>query len=212
MAGPFPYPESPFPELVPQQPFPPQPPPAFYPQQGPSPYPGTLPPPVTYPGRPRRRRFGVIALALLVVALVGLVAAIVITQRRDDGTTATATVTEASANTAIQGYLDALSNGDKEAIARNASCGLYDELKDRRSDMALADLAGDAFRRQFSSVQVTSIDKIVAASPTQAQVLFTMRAVPAGRQQGNVERQGIVQLVADGRDVLVCSYLLRAGL
>jgi hypothetical protein len=211
MAGPFPYPESPYPEPLPQQPFPPQGPPAFFPPQGPSPYPGTLPPPVNYPGRPRRRRFRTIGLGILVVALVAAVAAVIVISQRRDGA-ATATVTDASAKTAIQTYLDALSSGDKETIARNASCGLYDQLKDRESDMALADLAGDAFRRQFSSVEVTSVDKIVAASPTQAQVLFTMEAVPAGRQQGNVERQGVVQLVADGRDVLVCSYLLRTGI
>jgi hypothetical protein len=152
-----------------------------------------------------------IALVLLVLALVAAVAVtIVFTQRRDG--TGTATITDASAKTAIQGYLDALSKGDQEKIARNASCGLYDELKDRRSDMALADLASDAFRRQFSSIEVTSIDKIVRGSPSQAQVLFTMRAVPAGRAQGNIERQGVVQLITDDRDVLVCSYLLRAGL
>jgi hypothetical protein len=150
-----------------------------------------------------------IALVLLVLALVAaVVATIVITQRRDS----TGTITDASAKTAIQGYLNALADGDREKIARNASCGLYDELKDRRSDMALADLASDAFRRQFSSVEVTSIDKIVLGSPSQAQVLFTMRAVPTGRQQGNIERQGVVQLITDRRDVLVCSYLLRAGL
>jgi hypothetical protein len=154
-----------------------------------------------------------IALTVLVLALIAAVAAtIVLTQRRDGTGTGNATITDASAKTAIQGYLDALSNGDREKIARNASCGLYDDLKDRRSDMALADLASDAFRRQFSSVEVTSIDKIVRGSPSQAQVLFTMRATPAGRQQGNAERQGIVQLITDDRDVLVCSYLLRTGL
>jgi hypothetical protein len=186
-------------------------PPGFYATQVPPPYPGALPPPVTYPGRPRRRRFGMVALVLLVLALVAAVAVtIVFTQRRDG--TGTGTITDASAKTAIQGYLDALSKGDQETIARNASCGLYDELKDRKSDMALADLASDAFRRQFSSIEVTSIDKIVRGSPSQAQVLFTMRAVPAGRAQGNIERQGVVQLITDDREVLVCSYLLRAGL
>jgi hypothetical protein len=209
MAGPFPYPETPFPEPLPPQSFPP----GFYATQGPPPYPGALPPPVNYPGRPRRRRFGLIALVLLVLALVAAVAVtIVFTQRRDGTDTSTATITDASAKTAIQGYLDALSKGDQETIARNASCGLYDELKDRKSDMALADLASDAFRRQFSSTEVTSIDKIVRGSPSQAQVLFTMRAVPAGRAQGNIERQGVVQLITDDRDVLVCSFLLRAGL
>lgn len=212
MAGPFPYPEHPFPEPLPQQPFPAQAPPVFYPQTGaPAPYPGALPPPVSYPERPGRRRFGVLALAVAAVLAVAIVAAtIVFTHQRDS--TASATVTDASAKTAIQGYLDALLKGDKETIARNASCGLYDALKDRKSDLALADLASDAFRRQFSKVDVTSIDKIVFGTPTQAQVLFTMRAVPTGRQQGNIERQGVVQLIAQDREVLVCSYLLRVGL
>jgi hypothetical protein len=165
---------------------------------------------VDYPGRPGRRRSGIIALAVLVAVVATVVATIVFTQGRDE--TATATITDASAKTAIQGYLDALSSGDQEAIARNASCGLYDALKDRKSDMALADLASDAFRRQFKSVEVTSIDKIVVGSPSQAQVLFSMRAVPAGRQQSDIERQGVVQLLAQGRDVLVCSYLLRVGI
>jgi hypothetical protein len=163
---------------------------------------------VNYPKRPGGRRFRIIALALLVLLVVGaVVAAIVFTAQRDS----TASVTDASAKTAIQKYLDALSSGDDEAIARNASCGLFDELKDRRSDMALADLAGDAFRKQYSSPRVTSIDKIVVGSPTQSQVLFTMHAVPAGRQQGDMERQGVAQLLVQGPDVLVCSYLLRVG-
>jgi hypothetical protein len=165
---------------------------------------------VDYPGRPARRRSGIIALAVLVAAVAAVVATIVFTQGRDG--TATATVTDASAKAAIQGYLDALSRGDQETIARNASCGLYDALEDRKSDLALAALASDAFRKQFSSVEVTSIDKIVVGSPSQAQVLFSMRAVPAGRQQGNIERQGVVQLLAQDRDVLVCSYLLRVGI
>src|SRR4051794_13698137 len=106
MAGPFPYPESAFPEALPPQPFPPSTPPGFYPQQGPSPYPGTLPPPVNSPGRPRRRRLGMIALTVLVLALVAaVVATIVLTQRRDAA--GTASITDATAKTAIQGYLDA---------------------------------------------------------------------------------------------------------
>lgn len=167
-----------------------------------------LPPPVIYPERPRRRRFGLVALALLVVVVAAVAGVIAFTQRRDSSVG----LTDAKAKTAIQNYLDALANGDDETIARNASCGLFDQLKDRRPDMALADLASDAFRRQFSSVEVTTIDKIVVGSPSQSQVLFTMRAVPAGRQQGNVERQGVVQLLSEGHDVLVCSYLLRVGL
>jgi probable HAF family extracellular repeat protein len=68
---------------------------------------------------------------------------------------------ESNAKTAIQNYLTALSDGDTETIARNTLCGMYDGIKDRRSDMALARLASDAFRKQFARADVTSIDKIV---------------------------------------------------
>ena len=212
MAGPIPYPESPHPEPLPQQSFPnpgarptgPMP----YPGQVPSPYPGALPPPVNYPRRPRRKRFLLIGVSLLVIALVAAVVgvAVVTARGRDDGTV---TVTDASAKTAIQGYLDALANGDDETVARNNSCGFFDAVTDRRSDMTLAKLTSDAFRRQYGEVAVSTIDKIVTWSPTQSQVLFTMRATPAGRTQGQVERQGIAQLLVLDRDILVCSYLPR---
>ncbi|MBJ7341300.1 hypothetical protein [Mycolicibacterium sp.] len=212
MAGPIPYPESQYPEPLPQQSFPPQgmrpTGPMPYPGQVPSAYPGTLPPPVNYPGPPRRRRFAVIGIGLLVVALVAaVVAVIVLATRGSDG--GTGTITDASATTAIQGYLDALVKGDDETVARNNSCGFYDAVTDRRSDMTLANLTSDAFRRQYQKVSVSKIDKIVTWSPTQSQVLFTMRATPAGRDQGEVERQGIAQLLIQDRDILVCSYLPR---
>ena len=59
---------------------------------------------------------------------------------------------------------------------------MFDAIKDRKSDMALARLASDAFRKQFAQAEVTSIDKIVLSSAYQAQVLFTMK-VPAGRRR-----------------------------
>jgi hypothetical protein len=193
MAGPIPYPE----------PFPQQP----YPGHVPSAYPGTLPPPVNYPRSPRRRRLvvaGIVLLAIVVVAAV--VAAIALTRRGNDDSV---TVTDASATTAIQGYLDALSKGDDETVARNNSCGFFDAVTDRKSDMTLANLTSDAFRRQYSSAKVSTIDKIVVWSPNQSQVLFTMRATPAGRSQGEVERQGIAQLLIQDKNILVCSYLPR---
>lgn len=213
MAGPYPYPESPYPESVPQQPFPaggPRPPtgPIPYPGQVPSAYPGTLPPPVSYPKSPRRKRFVLAGVGLLVIALVAGLIAIVLSA---DGEDATVTVNEGSATTAIQGYLDALAKGDDESIARNNSCGFFDAVQDKRSDMTLANLTSDAFRRQFGSAQVASIDKIVTWSPFQAQVLFTMRATPASRSQGEVERQGVAQLLVQDRDILVCSYLPRSA-
>jgi hypothetical protein len=182
---------------------PPGPPP--YPGAVPSAYPGTLPPPVNYPS-PRRRR-GVVVLGLVIVALIAAVVAVLVVAGRS-GRDAVA-VTDASATTAIQGYLDALANGDDETVARNNSCGFFDAVTDRRSDMTLANLTSDAFRRQYGQVKVSSIDKIVTWSPTQSQVLFTMRATPAGRNQGEVERQGIAQLLIQDRDILVCSYLPR---
>lgn len=209
MAGPIPYPESPYPESLPHQPFPPagmRPPgPPPYPGPVPSAYPGTLPPPVDYPSPRRGRRVALIGLS--VVALVAAVVATVVIVERSGGDAVT--VTDASAATAIQGYLDALAKGDDETVARNNSCGFFDAVTDRRSDMTLANLTSDAFRRQYDEVKVSSIDKIVTWSPTQSQVLFTMRATPAGRNQGEVERQGIAQLLLQDQNILVCSYLPR---
>jgi hypothetical protein len=227
MAGPFPYPE-PFPQqpFSPQGGYPAQPPPGGYPgqppqggphgapepypDQVPSPYPGALPPPVPYPGKPRGRRLLVAGLVLLVVAALAAAAvAIVVATRRDDSTNAA--LTPESAKTSIQDFMDALSRGDDEAIARHASCGVFDEIKDKRSDMALANLASDAFRRQFGSAQVTSVDKIVTLSPNQAQVLFTMQVRQPGRSQSESDRQAVAQLLIQDHHILVCSYLPRAG-
>ncbi|MCW2552115.1 MAG: hypothetical protein JWR13_5010 [Mycobacterium sp.] len=211
MAGPIPYPDSPYPESAPQQPFPqsgPRPPgPVPYPGAVPSAYPGTLPPPVNYPKRPRRKRAVVIGIGLLVIALVAAVvtAVVLATRGGEDGPA----VTDATATTAIQNYLDALAKGDDETIARNNSCGFFDAVTDRHSDMMLANLTSDAFRGQYSAAKVSTIDKIVTWSANQSQVLFTMRATPAGRTKGEVERQGIAQLLIQDNHILVCSYLPR---
>jgi hypothetical protein len=176
----------------------------------PSAYPGALPPPVPYPGKPRRRRFLVAGLtALVIAALVAVVVTVVFATRGEDS--ASGPLTPDSAKTAIQGFMDALSRGDDEEIARHASCGVFDEIKDKKSDLALANLASDAFRRQFGSAQVTSIDKIVSLSPNQAQVLFTMDVKQAGRSQSETERQAVAQLLIQDRKILVCSYLPRSG-
>jgi hypothetical protein len=172
-----------------------------------------LPPPVQYPKRGRKRLLWAVAAAVVVAVVV----AAVIFATRDDGAPQTAgPLTDASARTAIQGYLDALSNGDDEQIARHALCGLFDAVKEKRSDLALAGLAGDAFRKQFSRAEVTSIDTIVPWSTNQAQVLFTMRVAPArgstrGQQPPNEEEQAVAQLLIRENEVLVCSYLLRTG-
>ncbi|MGE0217813.1 hypothetical protein [Mycolicibacterium sp.] len=174
-------------------------------------YPGMLPPPVQYPRR--RRKWLLAALAALVVVIAaGVVAAV--TLRGGDGASGPGgTLTEAAAKTAIQDYLDALSNGDDETIARNTMCGLFDAAKEKRSDLALAGLSSEAFRKQYSSAEVTSIDKMVMWSPTQAQALFTMRVEPArsSRTPPDQAEQAIAQLLSLDGEVLVCSYLPRSA-
>jgi hypothetical protein len=180
-----------------------------YPENAPPAYPGMLPPPVHYP---KKRRWPIVAGVVLALAVVaGLVAAIVLAADRDKGAGPSA-LTDASAESAIQEYLDAMTNGDDETVARHTLCGLFDAVKERRSDLALASLSSDAFRKQYSRAEVTSIDKMVLTSPHQAQVLFTMRVVPAGRSGGgDNEEQAVAQLLAQDNEVLVCSYLPRTA-
>ena len=193
MAGPFP---------------PPQPPAQPYPF--PVGYPGSLPPPVSYPAPPRRGRplwWGLGALA----AVGALVAAVVLLSgsRPSAGS---GSFSDGTAKTTIQNYLTALSENDTETVARNNACGMFDAVKDRKSDLALARLASDAFRKQFSSAEVTSIDKIVLSSSYQAQVLFTMKVAPASSSRtARTEEQGVAQLLRQDDKILVCSYLLRTS-
>jgi hypothetical protein len=196
------------------EPYPPQ---AYPPYPGAvidSTYPGMLPPPVQYPRRGRRKWIIAAVAALAIGAIVAVVAAVAITGSRDENAPG-GTLTEASAKTAIQDYLDALTNGDDETVARNTLCGLFDAAKEKRADLALAGLSSDAFRKQYGSAEVTSIDKMVSWSPTQAQVLFTMRVEPAsgsrGNQTQNDEEQAIAQLLSLDNEVLVCSYLPRTA-
>lgn len=185
-----------------------------YPDRGPSPYPGPLPPPVGYPSAkkgaaPRSRTlwWGLAALAA-VVALVGAALAF---GGKGFGP-GTGEFTDAGAQTAIQNYLNALSDSDTETIARNAACGMFDAIKDRKSDLALARLASDAFSKQFTRAEVTGIDKIVLSSSYQAQVLFTMKVAPAsGSRSARDEQQGVAQLLRQDNHLLVCSYLLRTA-
>jgi hypothetical protein len=169
-------------------------------------YPGLLPPPVRYPRRRRRRLVLGTLLALVLVS--GFVAAIL--QGSHKGTT-TATISDATAKTAIQGYLNALEHRDIDTIARNALCGIYDAVRDRRSDQALAKLSSEAFRKQFTEAQVTSIDKIVYWSDYQAQVLFSMRVQPGSGGASREQVQGIAQLLLQHNQVLVCSYVQRTA-
>jgi hypothetical protein len=127
-----------------------------------------------------------------------------------NGPTTTA-ISDATAKTAIQGYLDALEHRDIDTIARNALCGIYDAVRDRRSDQALAKLSSEAFRKQFTQAQVTSIDKIVYWSDYQAQVLFSMRVETGGGGTSREQVQGIAQLLLQHNQVLVCSYVQRTA-
>jgi hypothetical protein len=183
-----------------------------YPENVPSPYPSMLPPPVQYPKRRRWLPLAIVALALAVAA--GLVIAIVLASR-DDNASSRNELTEASAKAAIQEYLDALSRGDDQTVARHTLCGLFDAVKEHRSDLALASLSSDAFRKQYSRAEVSSIDKMVLWSPNQAQVLFTMRVAPASGstrdQPPKDEEQAVAQLLAQDNEVLVCSYLPRTA-
>lgn len=177
----------------------------------PSAYPGPLPPPVDYPQPPRRSRARL--WTLLGLGLVAALVAAALFANANRTGRGTGTFTDAAAKTAIQSYLTALSDGDTETVARNTQCGMFDAIKDRKSDMALARLASDAFRKQFTQAEVTSIDKIVLSSSYSAQVLFTMKVSPASTsRKARDEEQGLAQLLRqqDG-SLLVCSYLLRTA-
>ena len=177
----------------------------------PASYPGPLPPrppQASYP-KPRRRRL--IIGILVAVAVVAAITAAIVYGVRTNGANTGSAFSEGSAKTAIQGYLDALAHRDVETIARNALCGLYDGVHDRRSDQALAKLSSDAFRKQFSEVDVTSIDKIVYLSQYQAQVVFSMRVSPASGGPMRGDLQGVAQLLFQRNQILVCSYVLRTA-
>jgi len=205
MTGPYP-PEYGAGPVGPQM-YPPQP----YPENVPTPYPAMLPPPLPYP---KRRWWPIAAIVAAVVVIAGLVAAIVFASRNDNSSTDTG-LTAASAKAAIQEYLDALSKGDDETVARHTLCGLFDAVKEHRSDLALASLSSDAFRKQYSHAEVTSIDKMVIWSPNQAQVLFTMQVARASGSTRGQPREGdeqaVAQLLVEHNEILVCSYLPRTA-
>jgi hypothetical protein len=170
------------------------------------------PPPAPLAPFPRRRskRRLIIVLALALAVMAVLTVAIVYGVRTNGANTGRA-FSERAAKTAIQGYLDALEHRDIDEIARNALCGMYDGVRDKRSDEALARLSSDAFRKQFSDVEVTSIDKMVYLSQYQAQALFSMRVSPANGGPPRERMQGIAQLLFQRGQIYVCSYLLRTG-
>ena len=169
---------------------------------------GQVPPP-GYPKRRSKRRL--IIGILLASALIAAMTVAIVYGIRTNGANTGAAFSEASAKSAIQGYLDALERRDTDNIVRNAMCGMYDAVRDKRSDQALAKLSSDAFRKQFSDVEVTSVDKIVYLSQYQAQALFTMRVSPATGGPMRADVQGVAQLLFQRGDTLVCSYVLRTG-
>lgn len=171
-------------------------------------YPGLLPPPVPYPQRRRRR---LIIGLLVTLVLVGAMTTAIVYGARTDRSTTEGEFSDATAKTVIQGYLNALENQDIDTIARNTLCGIYDAVRDRQADQALAKLSSDAFRKQFSEVEVTSIDKIVYWSNYQAQVLFSMRVTPAGGGPARDSVQAVAQLLFQQHQILVCSYVLRTA-
>ncbi|BBY37601.1 hypothetical protein MMAN_17350 [Mycobacterium mantenii] len=181
------------------------------PQAGPAPanYAGQPPAPVPYP--PQRSKRRLIVGLLLAIALVAVMTVAIVYGVRTNGANTGATFSEGAATTAIQRYLDALEHRDIDEIARNALCGLYDGVQDKRSDRALAKLSSDAFRKQFSEVELTSIDKIVYLSQYQAQALFTMRVSPVSGGPMHGQVQGIAQLLFQRGQIMVCSYVLRTG-
>ncbi|MGA8332970.1 MAG: hypothetical protein WB777_27360 [Mycobacterium sp.] len=190
--------EPPFTDTHPSEPLP----------EPPGAYPGPPRPPLPYP-KPRRRRF--VVGAVLTLLLIAALTAVLLRGSHGGSTTTSGTFSDATAKTAIQGYLDALQHRDTETIARNTLCGIYDAVRDRRTDQALAKLSSDAFRKQFSDAQVTRIDKIVYWSDYQAQVLFSMRVQHGAGNAATSEVQGVAQLLSQHNQVLVCSYVLRTA-
>jgi hypothetical protein len=176
------------------------------------------PPPANYAGQapaesyPRRRSRRRLTIGLLVaVAVVAALTIAIVYGVRTNGANTGASFSEGAAKTAIQGYLDALEHRDVDEIMRNTLCGMYDGVRDKRSDQALAKMSSEAFRKQFSEVELTSIDKIVYLSQYQAQALFTMRASPATGGPMRGDMQGVAQLLFQRGQIMVCSYVLRTA-
>lgn len=214
MAGPVPPPPPVGPESQPAYPAPPDsgPYPGLYP--GPGGYPDTLPPPVPYPAQhpPQGRGARAVIWGLVGLSLVGVLVLAAVALGGNRAAPGPAAFTDTTTKAAIQDYLDALATGDTETVARNTLCGMYDAIKDRRSDLALARLASDAFRKQFTRAEVVSVDKIVPSSSYQAQVLFTMRVAPAAAaRSARGDEQAIAQVLRQDNRLLVCSYLLRTA-
>jgi hypothetical protein len=176
---------------------------------GPPPRPAALEYPGNYAAHPKPRRSRLIIGILVAVTLMAAMTVAIVYGVRTNGANTAGAFSEGSVKASIQGYLDALAHRDVDTIERNALCGLYDGVRDRRSDQALAKLSSDAFRKQFSEVEVTTIDKVVYLSQYQAQALFTMKVSPVAGGPMHGQVQGIAQLLLQRNQILVCSYVLR---
>ncbi len=180
---------------------------------------GVPPPALPYPGsqpvspHPGQRRGRTVAAILLTLVIVAAVVTAAVFAARSKVAQGPMMLTADNSRRAIQNYLDALSDADIQTISRNALCGLYDGVRDRRTDDALARLSSEAFQKQFAKADVTSVDTMVFASPNSAQALFTMRVLPAAgtHGQGETERQAVAQLLVHDNEILVCSYVQRTA-
>ncbi|ORV88872.1 hypothetical protein AWC11_14285 [Mycobacterium interjectum] len=170
---------------------------------------GGQPAPVPYPTRRPTRRL--LIGVLMAVALVAATTLAIAYGVRTNGANTGTSFSEGAAKTAIQDYLDALEHRNIDVIVRNALCGMYDAVRDKRSDVALAKMSSDALRKQFSDVQLMSVDKIVYLSQYQAQALFTMRVSPADGSPARSDVQGMAQLLFQRGQIMVCAYVLRTG-
>jgi hypothetical protein len=173
-------------------------------------------PPADYAGQPRpypkrRSRRRLVIGLLVAVALAAAMTVAIVYGVRTNGANTGASFSEGATKTAIQQYLDALEHRDIDVIVRNTMCGMYDGVRDKRSDQALAKMSSDAFRKQFSEVELTSIDKIVYLSQYQAQALFTMRVAPAAGGPTRGDAQAVAQLLFQRGQIMVCSYVLRTA-
>ena len=87
-------------------------------------------------------------------------------------------------------------------------------MKERRADLALAGLSSDAFRKQFGSAEVTSIDKIVPCRRPGAGVVHHEGGAGQRSARQSVatgDEQAVAQLLSQDDEILVCSYLLRTA-
>jgi hypothetical protein len=149
---------------------------------------------------------------LLVIAVVaGATTAIVFALNSDTNSVSGGRITDKRAHSAIQDYLDAMLKGDTATIARNAGCGLYEAVKDKTQDQQVAKQMSESFRSTFSKAEVKSIDKMAFLGLYQAQVLFTMRVVPATRGSRERDEQATANLLLQDDQVYVCQYVLKAG-